>query len=166
MIEEKRLPPAAEIIRIAPDDSWELVVGDEREIKDKLVSPISGYSAGFGNPFTGYIWRMQEHDGWLYVSTFDTSIFLLSFAQYNPLISDLILNFLEIEGGFDLWKTNDGINWINISRNGFNNEFNYGIRTFASTPIGLFAGTANPFKDKNPLTGEPIDGGLEVWLGN
>ncbi|MDY6864273.1 MAG: hypothetical protein SV062_14965 [Thermodesulfobacteriota bacterium] len=167
-IEEKWLPPPAEIIRIAPDDSIELVVGEERKVMDTLISPISGYAAGFGNPFTGYIWRMQEYDGWLYVSTFDTTIFLSGLAkEVKPaFLGDWIFDFIEKEGGFDLWKTKDGVNWTQIAKDGFNNKFNYGIRTFASTPLGLFVGTANPFKDNNLHDSEPIEGGLEIWLGS
>ncbi len=69
------------------------------------------------------------------------------------------------KAGFDFWKTSDGVEWEEISHNGFDNRFNYGVRTLASSPMGLFLGTANPFKDKEPLTGEPRDGGLEIWLG-
>ena len=28
--------------------------------------PISGMPGGFGNPLAMFVWRMEEHDGWLY----------------------------------------------------------------------------------------------------
>ncbi|MFQ5490633.1 MAG: thrombospondin type 3 repeat-containing protein [Phycisphaerae bacterium] len=165
------VPKPSEVLRISADDSWELVVGNARETPAGFKEPISGKRAGFGNPFIGYMWRMVEHDGVLYVSTLDTSVFLqyedeLSFADLlppekigpylndNPELLDTLgdipaaemFDFLTAyEGGFDLWSTTDGVEWTQITHTGFGDEFNYGIRTFASTPVGLFAGSANPF---------------------
>ena len=79
----------------------------------------------------------------------------------------------EFGGGFELWRTKDGINWIPVTRDGFGNPFNYGGRTMVSTPEGLFLGTANPFSPKVPVkVGSSVvyipnpDGGTEVWHGN
>ncbi|MDY6862247.1 MAG: hypothetical protein SV062_04570 [Thermodesulfobacteriota bacterium] len=157
----------AELIRIKSDDTWELVVGDRRRVKGEVISPISGFRAGFGNIFNGYFWRMVEYKGWLYLGTYDSSVFLPYFEEYfSPSQQEIVKYFSEKNGGFDLWKSSDGIIWDRISHNGFNNTFNYGIRTFAATPAGLFLGTANPFKDKEPETGKPRAGGLEIWQGN
>ena len=59
--------------------------------------------------------------------------------------------------GFDLLVSEDGVNFQVITRNGFNDKYNHGLRTFQATEEGLFLGTANPFygtqlwllKDKN-----------------
>jgi hypothetical protein len=44
-------PAAAEIIRLNPDGSWDIVVGNPRLGKQ----PVSGLFAGFKNFFSGYI---------------------------------------------------------------------------------------------------------------
>ena len=69
-------------------ESWELVVGDP-DPDGRFTSRIGNYGAGFWkpNPIMGllypgnyslnlYTWWMAEHDGKLYVSTFDTRGFL------------------------------------------------------------------------------------------
>ena len=79
---------------------------------------------------------------------------------------------MELRGGCELWRTNDGDNWVAITRNGFDNPYNYGFRTLISTPVGLFVGSANPFGPKSAIWGasgwryeENPRGGIEVWQG-
>lgn len=157
----------AELVRVAPDDSWEIVCGDARQTPDGYKAPISGLGPGCGNPFAGYIWRMIEHDGVLYMTTFDLAVF----AQYATNLDEqtirdgldpnanavllLLLNLVDphqaadlvsaVEGGFDLFATTDGVNWKTVTSTGFDDPYSYGIRSFTSTPMGLFMGTANPF---------------------
>jgi len=82
-------------------------------------------------------------------------------------------NLLARYGGAELWRTADGIHWKPVTRSGFGNKYNWGIRTLQSTPHGLFVGTVNPYGPKvavkrgkrwsyvyNPR------GGCEVWLGS
>ncbi|MEW6380460.1 MAG: hypothetical protein AB1611_12755 [bacterium] len=175
-------PAPAEIIRINPDDTWQLVCGRSRMTpEDGFKAPISRLPAGMGNPFAGYIWRMEVHQDWLYVATMDSSITLR-----NPDIMDLlneaspdVLSILDIVkgkpssggdgqnlpgvvgervtnliAGFDLWKTRNGVQWYPVTMNGFKDKFNIGVRTMVSTPLGLFIGTANPYY------------GAQVWLGD
>lgn len=47
--------------------------------------------------------------------------------------------------GFELYSTKDGINYDPVTLNGFNDKYNYGVRTLVPTEKGLFLGTANPF---------------------
>jgi hypothetical protein len=86
---------------------------------------------------------MQEHEGRLYLTTWDWSIELRAFAQLHELTKD--------ENGFDMLVTEDGEHWQLVTKTGFGDGFNYGGRTMASTPYGLFVGAANPFY------------GLEIW---
>jgi nucleoside-diphosphate-sugar epimerase len=79
----------------------------------------------------------------------------------------------EIGGGFELWRTRDGVNWHPVSLNGLGNPYNYGGRTMVSTPVGLAIGTANPFGGESPARFasrwkyfENPDGGTEVFVGN
>ena len=47
--------------------------------------------------------------------------------------------------GFNFYVSDDGVNFTEITDDGFNDKFNYGIRTFVSSDDGLYIGTANPF---------------------
>ena len=51
----------------------------------------------------------------------------------------------DAERGFDLYVTEDGINFETITINGFGDPYNHGLRTFAAMEDGLMIGTANPF---------------------
>jgi len=170
-------PAAAEIIRINADDTWDLIVGNPRG-DDK---PLSGLTAGFNNHFSGYLWRMDVHDNWLYAGTLDWGVILrFSDLKKKPRRRPRLLDEAGVEGfiknhaGFDLWRTRDGENWVNVTHTGFGNAFNYGCRTLASTPYGLFVGTANPFGPRTAQRqGTEWDwtyednpkAGLEIWLG-
>lgn len=168
-------PAGAEIIRIDHDGSWELMVGEVRDGK----RPLSGLSAGFNHLFSGYIWKMGVHDGWLYAGTMDWSTILryTSLSGRPDRVVRLlgqvgIENIVQHRGGFELWRSCDGENWLPVTRQGFDNPYNYGVRNIVSTPYGLFIGTANPFgprvakqiEDQWTYVDNP-DGGLEVWLG-
>lgn len=170
-------PAPAELIRITPDDQWELVCGDARNTPIGHKAPITGMVAGCDNFFSGYIWRMIEHEGVLYMSTFDLSAFTqffenVTFEQIDqsglfdryPNLRGFVENrnpdeigdiIAAIEGGFDLWGTTDGKNWTRISRTGFGDWYSYGIRSFVSTPFGLYAGAANPFFGFKLYVGRP-----------
>jgi hypothetical protein len=174
-----RGPAAAEIIRLYADDSWDIVVGNSRLTPEGYVIPVSLLGAGFGNFFNGYVWRLCVHNGWLYAGTFDWSVFLTyaPLDKWPPLLRTLVerrgvQRIIEREGGFDLWRTQDGVAWVPVTITGFGNKYNCGVRTMVSTPRGLFLGTANPFGPQIAVrsTGgwkyvTNPRGGLEVWLG-
>ena len=113
--------------------------------------------AGFDNPFNVYAWNMNVYKNCLYVGTFDMSIFVLGALEKNPELLRLFLSIYapddldfpeeivdaivnsrltpemlelmkKLFGGGDLWKSCDGVNWLPVTINGFNNHFNYGIR--------------------------------------
>ncbi len=178
---KKRLPigPAPpELIRVYPDKSWELIVGESRNTRDGYKQAISGYLPGFDNFFNGYFWRMCEHQGWLYLSTFEWSAFLGYANRSNwPQAFTNIINdvgpesILERHSGFDLYRSHDGQNWVPVTTNGMGNPYNIGLRTLVSTEHGLFLGTSNPFGPQIMQLGkdryEPNPrGGCEVYLGN
>jgi hypothetical protein len=157
---------AAELLRVKADDSWDIVCGQERDTPVGHKDPITGMFGGCNNTRNGYIWRMTVHDGVLYMGTFDMSIFArwatdegltgnIDFSEHQilewflgwvPLSpSELADVVAAVEGGFDLWATEDADNWTQISRSGLGDEWAYGVRSFLSTPYGLFMGTANPY---------------------
>ena len=49
--------------------------------------------------------------------------------------------------GFDLYSTKDGAAWRLESEDGFEDPWNYGVRSFVTDPAtgDLYLGTANPF---------------------
>ena len=135
----------AELIRINPDDTWDLVVGKPRETPDGWKYPFSGMDAGFDWPLNVHMWRMQEHEGVLYVGTADES------TQWGriPGLDELI----SWQYGFDLYLSTDGHYFTPITITGFGDKFQMGLRTFASTPHGLFLGTVSFWY------------GLRIWQG-
>jgi len=173
-------PAAGELIRIHPDDTWDLVAGTARETPHGRKTPLSGLGPGFDNFFNGYIWRMVVHDGWLYVGTFDWSVFLL-YAQRRRMLPWLqkhvdqhgAKEIVTRQGGFDLWRTRDAATWMPVTLSGMGNPYNYGVRTLISSRLGMFIGTANPFAPEVPaqlargsVYVENPDGGAEVWLAD
>ena len=174
-------PAAPELIRINPDDSWELIVGEPRITPDGLKVPLSGLQSGFGNPFAGYFWSMCEHEGWLYLGT---AVWTIALRYSNNrdrwpdrisklLTPDYVEKLLWEYGGCNLFRSRDGRRWIPVTLNGFNNCYNIGLRNMVSTPHGLFVGLANPFAPEVAIKrlagwqyeGNP-KGGLEIWLGS
>ncbi|HEX3540151.1 MAG TPA: hypothetical protein VHT75_06855 [Acidimicrobiales bacterium] len=128
--------PASELIRINPDDSWQLVVGNPRPVNGATVSPISGLPDGFGNPFNAHFWRQADFQSSLFVGTNDWSYTF----RFHPTIDKV----LRPQYGFDIWNSCDGQYWSALTQNAFGDGlYNFGARTFASTPIGLFVGSAN-----------------------
>ena len=74
----------------------------------------------------------------------------------------------DAERGFDMYVTEDGVNFTTLTTNGFNDPYNHGLRTFAVTNQGLCLGTANPFygcqvwiqrkeNSENPVDPDPTD---------
>ena len=77
---------------------------------------------------------------------------------YNKYIHNFVYymgcNFYaqSAEKGFDLLVSNDGVNFDAVTRNGFGDGTNHGLRTICSTEYGVFMGSANPFN------------GTQLWL--
>jgi hypothetical protein len=173
-------PAAAEIIRVYPDDSWDLVVGEARSTKDGRKSPGSGFGPGFDNPFNGYVWSMSVHDGRLYAGTVSWSAYLpyVNREIWAPglrrfIESDYIEDLLADRNGLEIWSTANGDSWAPVTLSGFGNHYNCGARTLVSTPAGLAVGTINPFGPEVAVKREASwayvpnpRGGAEVWFGS
>jgi len=172
-------PAAAELIRINADDTWDLIVGDHRA-DGKNREPLSGLRSGFGNISNGYVWSLCFHDGWLYAGTCNMSV-MLRWSTLREAPPKVVRFFEHIDpevivennGGAELWRSQDGENWMPITRRGFGNPYNSGVRNIVSTPRGLFAGTANLFgprvavrRGTEWIYEDNPRGGLEVWLGD
>jgi hypothetical protein len=133
----------AEMIRINPDDSWDLVMGEERETPTGWKWPTSGFMPGFGNFFNGHIWRMIAFDGQLFVGTFDASTIQKDNPDRGPTLRPVM--------GFDLYRSANGRDFIPVTRTGFDDKFNFGVRSLEVAPTGLYLGTANYYY------------GLQIW---
>ena len=169
-------PGAAELIRVHADKSWDLIVGTARDTPHGRKEPLSGRGPGFDKLFNGYFWRMCEHDGWLYMATFEWSSVLayIKRSNFQGTFGKVLghvgpRNVLEYQSGFDLYRSRDGENWVPVTNNGMGNPYNMGLRTLESTPHGMFIGTANPWGPKiMPLDGEDFvpnpRGGCEVFF--
>jgi len=142
---------ANELVRIHPDttgavpvdasDSWDLVVGNSRTVPQgqpgagTVVTPVSGIGQYFDNGFTGHFWRMGVGGQGLYMGTWDWSADnATTEPTFGPLWSQ--------EYGTDIWRTPDGVHWSFVSKVGLGDGNNTGGRSFASTPFGLYMGTA------------------------
>jgi len=133
-----------DLIRINPDNSWDLIVGKPRQTPEGVRVPLSLLGERFNWPFNMLVWRMIVHNDTLFVGTFDGS----TFFKDIPLLGD----FLKPYMGAKLYATSNGVQFRLLGQNVFDGDyFNYGIRSFASTPYGLFIGTANDWY------------GTEIW---
>lgn len=173
------IPLGCDVVRIDKKDHWDLVVGGHPFIslsqnESDLCDSISMIGSGFNNPFNVYAWQIQEYRGRLYISTFDDSsnmeviltTLLANREALNGIIGVTITNLLiEIYAavlkilkairypiGFDLYVSDDGVNFKSLFLNGLNNPHNYGGRIlYVDSCYDLYLGTANPFE------------GCEVW---
>ena len=162
------------IFRFDQDDQWEMVIGDP-ENNTRFDTRLGNYGIGFWKPILPfppfnwknysmnfYIWWMEAYKEKLYCSTFDVRIFLDYIEAFldnliakelvdettknNIILGIQLLNVLnDNPAGADLYVTSDGSNWSPVSLDGFEDKYNYGVRTLKATVRGLFLGTANPF---------------------
>ena len=160
-------PFGAEILRIHPDDRWDLLVGSARDTPDGPKVPLSGSGPGFDDEFVQGYRRLVEHDGWLYAGGSDwrfAPTYLPRRGHERPDLSPSRERYLrarteEWEGGFGFWRSRDGLEWTAITTDGFDdNPYTYAIRELVPTPHGLFVATiAN--------RSSQFGGGLRVWVG-
>jgi hypothetical protein len=126
------IPP--ELIRIDADDSWEVLVGPPRVTDAGLKRPLSGLSLGMGSGFSAQFRAMAVHEDKLYLGVSDWSQ-ALEITQFGELA--------QLEFGFDLFRSDDGISWAPVTRNGFGADHQSVARSMQSTPAGLFVGSAS-----------------------
>lgn len=103
------------------------------------------YDANFGNGFT--LEAMGD------AVRFSFKFIVNNIAPSNILSSIKLLNYLrKADRGFDLYVTEDGVNFETVTTDGFGDPYNHGLRVFATTDQGLCIGTANPFY------------GTQIWI--
>ncbi|MCM8806151.1 MAG: hypothetical protein NC825_05435 [Candidatus Omnitrophica bacterium] len=114
----------------------------------------------FNYSMTQYMWWMEVYNGKLYCVTFDIRVFvkyfndetLIAFGVENPDSRARILQAIDMvkqanndPAGFDIYFTEDGINWRILTRDGFRDQYNYGGRVMKTSKNTMYIGTANPF---------------------
>jgi len=143
-----------ELIRIRPDNSWDLIVGAARtlpatdlECPNCVKTPLSGMGNGFDNGMTGHFWRMgsqtaasadQNSTGQnLFLGTWDWSD---AIQQFGFAIS--VDSLYTHQYGTDVYRSEDGVHFTPVTQSGFGDPNNEGTRTLETTPYGLILGTA------------------------
>lgn len=138
-----------ELIRINPDDTWDLVIGEPREVElpdgsDEMKYPIGSLDAGFGQSVNDHAWKMLSHNGSLYIGTYNVSTWFRDHPDHGDSLQHIL--------GADLYRTEDGRHFSAITTDGFTDpldpfggKFDYGFRTMVETPYGMFMGSANDF---------------------
>ena len=135
-----------EIIRINPDDTWDLVMGSPRidPVTNQWKYPLSNLDAGFGHTLNDHVWYMSDAYNYLYAGTYNAS----TGSHLDPVAGPLLLHNM----GGHLYVTPDDWYYSAITTNGFSNpsdpfggKFDFGIRTMSNTPYGMFLGTANDY---------------------
>lgn len=123
-------PAAAELVRLWPDGTFEVVVGEPRFSASGFQVPLSGMLPGFDDPANSVIWRMAVFHGTLYVATHHWGIYrFLMGTEAVP------------RGGFHIWASTDGETFTPITQTGFGDPYAVGVRTLVPTSHGLVIGT-------------------------
>lgn len=146
----------AELFRINPDFTYDLLAGSVRTTSPTGLNnpnPLSGLGIGMGWQLNDHFWRQEIFDNRLYIGTFDDATTL---RNGSPSVQQ----FVAPELGFDLWYTSDGAYYFLVDQNGFEDKFNFGVRSLIAPPstnpsAGLFLGTANWFYGLNIYRGIP-----------
>jgi len=161
-----------QVYRFDANDNWEMVIGNPQDSNGVFTARVGNFGAGFYNAPTTiadlpsvissprelsmnqYCWRMDVYNGKLYATTMDANVLLdyaknfASTEEQKLAIEALIQVYRTYNSnplGFDLYNTEDGVNFSAVTTDGFGDKFNYGGRTVKATDEGIFIGTANPF---------------------
>ena len=135
-----------EIIRINPDDTWDLVMGSPRidPMTNQWKYPTSNLDAGFGHTLNDHVWYMSDAYNYLYAGTYNAS----TGSRLDPVFGPLLLHNM----GGHLYVTPNDWYYSAITTNSFSNrsdpyggKFVFSVRSMTLTPFGMFLGTANDY---------------------
>jgi len=151
-------PAAAELLRVAPDGGWELLVGRPRFSPDGLKVPLSGLGPGFGDGFNTLVQSLVAWRGALYAGTRNAR------ADY-----DLRKGAAELAGGAALWVSADGVDWAPVVENGAGNPAMTAIPALAGDEAAFYAAGLTDLAMLAAAAGMAAEeaGGLEleIWRG-
>ncbi|MCS0494081.1 hypothetical protein NVS89_03155 [Ancylobacter sp. MQZ15Z-1] len=123
---------AAELIRLDADGSWDLIAGQPRFTPLGIRAPLAMMGAGFDDRYNAAFESLCAHDGALYLGTRHWGAFAALAQEAGPVV-----------GGYQLWASADGLDWELVLEDGAGNPAEVALASLASTPEGLFAGSAN-----------------------
>jgi len=133
----------AELIRVFPDNSWEIVVGSPRFSPVGLKVPMAAMGPGFDNRKNNAITAMAVHEGQLYASTSDTGYI------NKPQMSS-----------YRLWSTADGDEWLAVPISSTNSIKAMTVSAMISTPENLLLVTSEArYQHLFPATAIKSNGG-------
>ncbi len=152
-------PASCELLRVFPDENWDLIAGRMRFTPDGLKVPLSLLGPGLGDFYNSMICSLAIHEHVLYLGTYQWEAFRC-----------LEIDASDIVGGYQLWASVNGETWTPVIDDGRGNPTALGVQTIQSTPDGLFAGSSNHSRLfstlANPSRPRPdFPQGLEVLLG-
>lgn len=124
-------PAAAELLRVYEDGTWDVLFGEPRCTPDGLKVPLSAMGPGLDDPYNSVVWCMEVHDGALYVGT----------HHWAPFDYALNARGEPLQGGYQLWRSADGVTWERVINDALGHVSHTGLRSLESTPDGLFMGT-------------------------
>ena len=158
-------PISGELIRVAPSGNWQLICGQNRITEEGWKPPLSELSGSFAEATARGIWHLAEHNGWLYAGGGDWRLFQTYLPPPTSRLPETTVREINqrhdaYEGGFPLWCSRDGVNWVVVTHDGFEpNPETGGARFLQSSSAGLFVGTASSGKTEE-------FGGVQVWYGS
>lgn len=132
--------PSPELLRVYPDDSWDLIVGTPRFSATGLKVPLAAMGPGFDQPFGAQFQFMTEHGGDLWVA-------------------------LRYQGQIQLWRSQDGEIWTVTTMAELSEPSDWEVSAALSTPAGL-AMISHPCRRRmlDPTAGVAADDGLSLPL--
>jgi hypothetical protein len=140
-LESKQTDDAAPM---ALDDAEEYTI-ENREDFQKMLEELLALYRQVRPRLPDYV--VEQLDKWLTQENVENFTYFVGVCRY--------LHYANSEKrGFDMVVTSDGLNFQTVTRNGFGDNNNHGLRVFAVTNSGLAVGTANPYH------------GAQVWLLN
>lgn len=129
---------------MALDDAEEYTI-ENREDFQKMLEELLALYQQVRPMLPDYV--VEQLDKWLTQENVENFTYFVGVCRY--------LHYANSEKrGFDMVVTSDGLNFQTVTRNGFGDNNNHGLRVFAVTNSGLAVGTANPYH------------GAQVWLLN
>ena len=125
-------PASAELWRIHPNGSWDLIAGQTRFTANGLKVPLSLLGLGLGDFYNSAVRTLAVHNGVLYLGT----------THWEP-YRCLEVQSTDIVGGYQLWASTDGEHWTRVLDDGNGSPADLGVASLLSTDEGLFVGTNN-----------------------
>ena len=128
-------------------EEWERLIGFIRELS-ALQNPESEEGQSIANALEK---TSDQHLAAMFSGKTELEPMTADGTDYSALyeavvsLAEVACRTKDATRGFDLYVTEDGVNFECITIDGFGDPYNHGCRVFANTENGMVIGTANPF---------------------